>query len=119
MKIVYGSLDKIYNALVSVGRGLSVSDMRLVHRAKKRVGEFVSEREALRKEIIKEFDETGRGWDDPADAPPELVSRILVLHAQEVDLVFTPDEKLTLPDSFVIEDGVAYSLLVDVGFLTE
>lgn len=90
-EVARGALDRMVQAVMNLGGNrLPLVDTKKIHRNKKRLIELVSEREDLRKELIRQYDEDGQGWQDPDDAPVELVEKITDLMTETVTVEVEP-----------------------------
>lgn len=113
-----GRADGVLGALEDLGRNrLPLPQTVRVHNAKKAVKEQIQEREELRKALIEQYDESGEGWQDPNDAPEELLEKVGELMGEIVELDLGDPVKLNGEAMDVDISETSYAILDALDFL--
>lgn len=121
LPVARAALEMVRDAIIEFGT--KPNKHNLVRTDKIRGGRLlviheIQKREELKSDIIKQYDETGQGWPNVADAPKEAVEKILALLNETITLNFGEPIKLSDHDreTLVMEEP-NYSVLKEVGFI--
>ena len=118
-RVARGALDVVIGAFEDFGKNrMSFRRAIRTDNAQQAFIKYLQERERARSLLIKQYDETGKGWENVAEAPAGLVSEILALQTEDVVVDFGESLEITEKelDDFKIEKR-NYNILKAIGFL--
>lgn len=116
--IARGNLIRVYQALSALGKNrLPLTLTQIIHDAKACVLVVIKHGKELHQALIEQYDSTGKGWDSLTEAPPELVSKIMALNSQLVDIDMRGSINVIDLPKDVLLDEASYDILTQVGFL--
>lgn len=109
-RVARGALERVWDAFGDLRNNrLSIPDNARLWNAQQVLVTKLKEREGIKETTIKQYDETGKGWEDASKAPPELVTKILELQNEVIEIDFGPSiaaenlkDAAMLPDNFAI-----------------
>lgn len=117
--IARGNALQVVQALVSLGKNrLPLRQTEVILEAKRRAVDVIKKGKELHQILILQYDPTGKGWASLAEAPPELVSKLLQFNSQLIELDLGGSIALADLPPDVLLDVPARETLEEVGFLT-
>lgn len=117
MKIANLLLEKVHDAVKDAGKNrLPYEDTERLYDFRVLIADCIKRREGLRTDFIKQYDETGKGWEFSVEAPPALVESIQRLLLETVDLDFGPPLVIGDKKAFLLS-GESLTVLKGIGIL--